>query len=87
MLPDGQPCRWQEWSMVSRDIIDIREFREINEISEISEISDISEDVIGLGFVVGLEAYLTEGEDVAIGEYISGLQYSLYLIEVMNCEV
>ena len=54
--------------MVSRDIIDIREFREINEISVISE---INEDVIGLGFVVSLSAYLTAGEDVAIGGCIS----------------
>ena len=37
LLPDGQPCRWQEWSMVSRDIIDISEFREFREISAISE--------------------------------------------------
>ena len=42
--------------MVSRDIIDIREFREFREISAISEY------VIGLGFVVSLSAYLTEGE-------------------------
>ena len=54
--------------MVSRDIIDIREFREFNEIRDIS---DISEDVIGLGFVVSLSAYLTEGENVAIGGCIS----------------
>ena len=51
LLPDGQPCRWQEWSMVSRDIIDIREFRDINEIKDISDISDISEDAIGLGLL------------------------------------
>ena len=57
--------------MVSRDIIDIREFREINEIRDISEISEISEDAIGLGFVVSLSAYLTGGEDVAIGGCIS----------------
>ena len=50
--------------MVSRDIIYIREFREINEIRDISE---INEDVIGLGIVVSLSAYLTGGEDVAIG--------------------
>ena len=53
---------------MNKDIRDIREFREIREISEISE---ISEDVIGLGFVVGLEAYLTGGENVAIGGGIS----------------
>ena len=39
------------------------------------------------GLVVGLLAYLTGGEDVAIGGHISELQYSLYLIDVMNCEV
>ena len=57
--------------MVSRDIIDIREFREIKEIKDISAIREISEDVIGLGFVVSLSAYLTEGENVAIGGGIS----------------
>ena len=45
--------------MVSRDIIDISEF---SEFSECREISAISEYVIGLGFVVSLSAYLTEGE-------------------------
>ena len=48
LLPDGQPCRWQEWSIVSMDIIYIREFREFNEIRDISEIND---DVIGLGLL------------------------------------
>ena len=57
--------------MVSRDIIDIREFREIREIKEVKDISAISDDVIGLGFVVSLSAYLTEGEDVASGGCIS----------------
>ena len=63
--------------MVSRNIIDIREFRDINEISEISEISEIREindDAVGLGFVVSLSAYLTAGENVAIGGDVSGLQ-------------
>ena len=50
------------------DIIYIREFREFNEIRDISE---INEDVIGLGFVVSLSAYLTGGEDVASGGCIS----------------
>ena len=53
---------------MNNDIRDIREFREINEISDISAISD---GVIGLGFVVGLSTYLTEGENVAIGGGIS----------------
>ena len=50
------------------DIIYIREFREFNEIRDISE---INEDVIGLGFVVSLMAYLTKGENVAIGGGVS----------------
>ena len=53
---------------VNKDIRDIREFREFNEIRDISE---INEDVIGLGFVVSLSAYLTAGENVAIGGCIS----------------
>ena len=55
---------------MNNDIRDIREFREIKEVKNISAIREISEDAVGLGFVVSLSAYLTEGEDVAIGGYI-----------------
>ena len=62
------------------DIIYIREFREFNEIRDISE---INEDVIGLGFVVSLSAYLTFKVNL-LCIYLGALSKSLFFVRQIS---